>query len=361
MNNPIMNKFIVFILLLIGLIIVVRFSFLLIGILMPFVLGFIIATLANPLKKRIEKLNIPSRPSAFLSIVLIIAVIVLFFYLLFTLAKSGFHSIEQNLSLVIDSFSNTSRNIYSTLQKQYPRLITSDFSVFVSNLQDGGLLSLKEFNFSGKVFSFARGLPSSLIFIIFTFMSSYYFSAGYDKIMGFLRKKILYFDSSKEIINSFRISIKLGLGSWFKAQLVIMSFSFLISSIFFYFLKIPYPVLVGMGLALFDGLPLFGAGAVLWPISIYYLITGNFINSFIAFLLYIVIITIRQIVEPKLIGQEIGIHPLVTLLTIYLGLKLFGVAGIIIGIIILVIATSILRGKAFKDFYKSREEEYEQN
>lgn len=361
MNSPLMNKLFIFILLIFGAFAILRFSLVLLGILMPFVLGFFIAFIANPLKNKIRKLGVPNAPAAFLSIVLILAIVFLFFYLVFSIARSGFISAEKYLAMMFESFTITVKNIYATLQAQYPRLITKDFETFMLDVQGGGLLSIKEFNFGGKIFSFAKTLPSSFVFIIFTFMSSYYLCASYDEIMGFIREKLQTFNFTKDIAKDFKESIKLGLGSWLKAQLVIMSISLVIATAFFYYLKVPYAFFMGIGLALFDALPLFGAGAVLWPMSIYYLMTQNFTKSLIAFVLYFIIISIRQVIEPKIIGDQIGINPLLTLLTIYLGFKLLGVTGIILGVIVLVIATSVIKGKAFKKLYESREEAHEQN
>lgn len=359
MNSPLMNKLFIFILLSFGAFFLLRLSFVLMALIMPFILGFLIAAIANPVKKRIEKFGVPRSLSAFFAIVLMLGVVFLFFYLLFFIAKSGFISVEKYISLMADSFTGSVRNVYRTLQIQYPRLITKDFNTFMSDLQGGGLLSLNEFNFGGKIFSFAKSLPSTLVFIIFTLMSSYYLSTSFDEIIGFIRKRILTFDWAQNLVGDFKASIRLGLVSWLKAQLVIMSISFIISTIFFTFLKIPYAIFMGMGLALFDALPLFGAGAVLWPISIYFILTENYVRGLFSLLLYVLIIAMRQVIEPKLIGQQIGIHPLLTLLTIYLGYKLLGVAGIIVGVIILIIATSIINGKAFTNLYKASEEEHE--
>ncbi|NLY36305.1 MAG: AI-2E family transporter [Tissierellia bacterium] len=359
MNSPLMNKLFIFILLLFGLFALLRLSLVLLGILMPFVLGFIIASIANPLKKRIEKFGIPNAPAAFLSIVLILGIIFLFFYLLFSIAKSGFVSAEKYLTLMIESFSITFKNIYTTLQTQYPKIITKEFETFMVDLQGGGLISLEKFNFGGKIFSFAKSLPSSLVFIIFTFMSSYYLSASYEEIMGFIHKRLLSYNWTKNIAGDFKESIRIGLGSWLKAQFIIMGISLVISTVFFLFLKVPYAFFMGIGLAFFDALPLFGAGAVLWPMSIYYLMTENYLTAVVTMVLYIILITIRQIIEPKIIGDQIGINPLLTLLAIYLGYKLLGVVGIILGVVVLVIATSIVKGKAFKELYMSKMEEYE--
>ncbi len=348
MNSPLMNKLFIFILLIFGVFSLVRFSFVLLGLLMPFVIGFFIAIIANPLKKRLSKLGFPGALASLTSIILIFASLILLIYMIFNLARAGISFAGSYIDLMVEFFSTSFKDIYYNLQSHYPNLITKSFEGFLLDIQDGGLLSLKEFDFGGKIFTAARILPSSLIFLIFTLMSSYYLSSDYDKFMDYLKEKLDKYRWSQNIIVDFNKSVNIGLRSWLKAQLVIMGISLVLSIFLFILIRVPYPIPLGLGLALFDALPLFGSGAVLWPMSLYYLLTQNFLKSFLTILLYVIIVAVRQIVEPRLIGQQIGINPLITLLTIYLGFKLLGVTGIILGVIILVIATSIINGKSFK-------------
>lgn len=357
MNSPLMNKFFIFILLLVGVLFLARISFILLGLLMPFVIGFIIAIIANPLKKRLQDMGVPRAIAALISILVIVAVLFIFLYLLFNLAKTGILSIEKYSDQIIETVTSNFKQSYINIQSHYPKLLTKDYQSFIEDLRDGGILSLKGLNFGTTIFSVARSLPSSIIFIIFTLMSSYYFCLDFNKIKEFIKVRLQASHLADKLAGDFRESIKLGLGSWLKAQIVIMSVSFVLSAIFFTLFKIPYGILLALGLALFDALPLFGAGAVLWPLSLYYILVQNYLLGILSLVLYIIIVTTRQIIEPKLIGQQIGINPIITLLTVYLGFKLLGVTGIILGVIILVIATSIINGKAFSGFNKISEEE----
>lgn len=346
MNNPIMNKFLIFILLLIGAFFLLRISFVLLGLIMPFILGFLLAALANPLKKKLEQMGLPPAMASFFSLFFIFVLAGLLIYLLFALARSGVSFAGDYTSKMLGSFTQSLRNTYSTLQNQYPSLLPQDFDAFVESLKGGGILTLRQFDFSTRIFAMAKGLPSMLIFLLFTLMSSFYFSMGYEQILRFLKDKVMVFSWVEGLLQSFRSSAKLGLRSWFKAQLYIMSVTSLTSTIFFLLIKVSYALPLGIALAIFDALPIFGAGAILWPISAYFLLTQAYSKAILSLFVYVVIVSTRQIIEPRLIGKQIGIHPLVTLLTIYVGYKLLGVAGIILGVIGLAIATSVINSRA---------------
>lgn len=233
MNSPLMNKFFIFILLLIGVLFLARISFVLLGLLMPFVIGFIIAIIANPLKKRLQSIGLPRAIAALLSILIIIAVLMAFLYLLFNVAKTGILSFEKYSDQIIETVTTNFKQSYLNIQSHYPKLLAKDYQSFVADLRDGGILSLKGLNFRTTIFSVARSLPSSLIFLIFTLMSSYYFCLDFNRIKEFFKLKLQASHFADKLAGEFRKSIKLGIGSWLKAQLVIMSISFVLSAVFF--------------------------------------------------------------------------------------------------------------------------------
>ena len=86
---------------------------------------------------------------------------------------------------------------------------------------------------------------------------------------------------------------------------------------------------------------MFGVGTVLIPWGIVDLLSGNYQRGISMLLLYIIVLVVRQLIEPKIIGQQIGVHPLATLFSMYLGLQLFGIIGMIVGPVIMVIIKTI--------------------
>jgi predicted PurR-regulated permease PerM len=100
---------------------------------------------------------------------------------------------------------------------------------------------------------------------------------------------------------------------------------------------------LGIFIAILDALPIIGSGMILIPWSIIMLINGNIFAAAILITVYLLCQIIREIVEPKLIGNRIGIRPLYTLMSMYVGLKLFGIAGFILGPVGLIIIIAIIK------------------
>jgi len=97
-------------------------------------------------------------------------------------------------------------------------------------------------------------------------------------------------------------------------------------------------------ISLIDALPVLGTGIILIPWSLYYLVTGDVRLSVSIILIYLIVFIVRQMVEPKVLSRQIGVHPIFTLFGMYLGLKLIGVAGLILGPLIVLTLKSILMG-----------------
>lgn len=104
-----------------------------------------------------------------------------------------------------------------------------------------------------------------------------------------------------------------------------------------------YALLLGIGIAIMDALPFIGSGIVFIPWSIIMLLNGNVFGAAVLVTTYLVCQIIREVIEPKLIGNKIGIKPLYTLMAMYIGLKLFGIVGFILGPIGLIIIITILK------------------
>ena len=93
-------------------------------------------------------------------------------------------------------------------------------------------------------------------------------------------------------------------------------------------LRVPNAILIAVCIAIFDILPVLGTGGIMIPWAIISLITGDFFRGFGLLILYLLITVIRNIVEPKIVGHQVGLHPVVTLASMLAGLNLFGIIGL---------------------------------
>lgn len=180
----------------------------------------------------------------------------------------------------------------------------------------------------GMVTGLASQIPSLLIRVIFTIVSSFFFTIDYYKISNFILKQ--FRDEQRSIIIKLKDNVIGSLSKFVSAYTLIISITFLELSLGFWLLNIPTPFLLGGIIAIIDIMPILGTGAVLLPWSIISFSLGDAKTGIGMLFLYIFITVVRQILEPKIIGQQIGLHPIVTLILMFVGAQLMGVLGLLI-------------------------------
>ena len=131
--------------------------------------------------------------------------------------------------------------------------------------------------------------------------------------------------------------------AYLRTQLIIMVMIAGICILGLSLIKNEYAALLGIGIALMDALPILGSGIILVPWTIIMLLNGNIYAGAILITTYLLCQVVREVLEPKLIGNRIGVKPLLTLMSMYVGLRLFSIAGVLLGPIGLVIIQTILK------------------
>jgi len=136
--------------------------------------------------------------------------------------------------------------------------------------------------------------------------------------------------------------VKTVLGRWLLAQCKLTGVTFVILSLGFVILRLPYALLWALGVCLVDAFPVLGTGTVLLPWSFLCLLQGDTARAIGILSLYIVVSLTRSALEPKLLGRHLGLDPLVTLMTMYAGFKLWGISGMLFAPILTVIAIQVV-------------------
>jgi sporulation integral membrane protein YtvI len=131
--------------------------------------------------------------------------------------------------------------------------------------------------------------------------------------------------------------------AYLRSQLIIMMIVAVICVLGLTLIKNDYAVLLGLGIAIMDALPILGSGIIFIPWAIIMLMNGNIFTAAILVTTYLLCQIIREVLEPKLIGNSIGIKPIFTLIAMYVGVKLFSIAGFFLGPIGLVIIITIYK------------------
>jgi len=129
--------------------------------------------------------------------------------------------------------------------------------------------------------------------------------------------------------------------AYLRTQGIIMLITAVLCTLGLVLIKNPYALLLGLAIALLDALPVLGSGMILLPWSIVLFFQKNYIPGAILLTVFVLCVILREFLEPKLLGKGIGIRPLYTLISMYLGIRIFGVAGFILGPIGLVIIKSL--------------------
>jgi len=186
-------------------------------------------------------------------------------------------------------------------------------------------------------------LPQVIIFIIISLAATFFMSRDRYKISTFIFKQIPV--SWRDKLRFIKDDMILALIGFIKAQLILMTITFFELLIGYLILGVRYAFFFALITAIIDILPVLGTGTVLIPTSIFYLITGNLPRALGFIVLYLVITAIRQSIEPKIVGDSLGLHPLVTLMSMYIGLQLFGVVGLFLGPIAMIILKTLQRAK----------------
>ncbi|MTI49662.1 sporulation integral membrane protein YtvI [Sporosalibacterium faouarense] len=314
--------------------------------LLPFILAYIIAYITNPLVNFMElKLRIPRRLASLIIILftlLFIALVVLivFYRIIFEIKK-----LSDMLPFILDQISNLFNQMFTKGVNIYDKLPT-EFSHITNSLLDGGLSSISSViatlteSTTKFAYGIAKSLPSLFIFIIVLFLSTYFISSDRNKISNYIFKQV-----PGEVLSNMVIvknDLVFALFGYVKAQLILMSITFIEITIGMLLIGVDYPVLIALFISIIDALPILGTGIILLPWAFFALLSGDFTMALFLAILYIIVLLVRQMLEPKIIGKQIGLYPLVTLMSMYIGLKVFGIIGLIFGPISILIIKSLL-------------------
>ncbi len=160
------------------------------------------------------------------------------------------------------------------------------------------------------------------VFFIFSIL----LAKDYEEVLDYFRQYTWY----HRLVQIYDKTVRMLL-SYLKSQLIIMSVIGGICSIAFWLMGYPSPFFWGYLVGFLDMLPFIGAGITLLPLAVFELILGGTGKAVVLVLLYVVCYFVRQFMEPRLIGKRIGIHPLVMLIAVFVGVKLYGLLGILTG------------------------------
>lgn len=204
--------------------------------------------------------------------------------------------------------------------------INGVFQNFIGNI--GNFISSFSMNAMKAVTTGIAGIPGLIIKLILMIISCFFFLMDYDKIMAFFAGLIP--KGKEEAFETVKWYVKNTLLVYIRSYSLLFLMTYVELSVGFQILGIPYAPIIGLMVAVFDILPVLGTGGILLPWTVVLLVMKNIPMGIGMFVLYIVITIIRNTMEPKLVGKQIGLHPLATMISLYVGLKVIGFWGMLI-------------------------------
>lgn len=321
----------------------------------PFIIAFAVAALFEWLTKLLGLKNEKLRK--LLAILLASVLYALVFVAVLIVGAKLINETGSILASIPSAFSNQimpfldkwANNLEAAVTPYDTMLASYIDSLATSIVQNLGSF-VTDFSKTAVVFvtNCATSIPGLIVQIVITVISTFFMIIDFRKICQFLLKLIP--SSKRELATTSLHYTKTMITVYIKSYSLLFLLTFVELSIGFLILRVDYAVLIAAMIAIFDLMPILGTGGILLPWALIALLVGNWGMAIGILLLYLVITFIRQTLEPKIVGKQIGLHPLATLIAMLLGLKLFGLIGML-GIPVLLAVTMAMyrtRNKAEK-------------
>ena len=317
---------------------------------MPFLIAFIISLMVEPaIKKIMKKLKITRKVSS-------IIVFIIVFGIILGLLIWGISTIISESSNLLSNFNKYYDRINFQIQNliksiDLGKLNTSNqisqiFQDMTSSLLERISVYLQ--SFLTQLIKFVTSLPTIAIYFAVTILALYFICTDkiymIDELEHHLPEKWV-----KELAVHLK-QITKTLGGYLKAQAILVLISFTISLVGLYImylvgLNVGFPLLIALGIGFVDALPILGSGTIMIPWAIISGLNGDLTLGISLIVLLMIMSITKQLLEPKIVSGNIGIHPIFTLISMYTGFKLIGVIGMFVGPILLIILKNV-----FSDF-----------
>ncbi len=300
------------------------------GAIAPFIIAFVAASLVEPLVTFLtKKLKFPRGLASSISIVLLlVTVIFLGIFLSTTIWAEGkelVSGIPDQIRSIIVYLKGTLKDgsgIFavlpdSVIEKALDYVSNYDYSSLIT-----GSLGSLVLGYAGNVVTY---IPNVLIFFIVTVVSSVFMSISFPVVKAFVLAQ--FRQDQQSLIIDIKNNLFTTVGKYLRSYSLLMLITFVELLIFFLIFGFKPALPLAFLIAIVDILPVLGVGTVLIPWAAFCLLSGSPWRALILACMYIVITIVRQILEPKVIGDHVGMLPILTLFCIWVGLKLFGFGG----------------------------------
>lgn len=329
----------------------------LIGILAPFLIAFLLAAATHPAAKRFaSRTHLSPRVTAVVFTLLALGAAGGLLYILFSRALLELQNLVHQLSVegsVLGVKFSRMLECLSTLISRMPKELSGGFAWLDGYVEDPqaffdeqlrGMIAKLSERIPALIMRVLGALPSVVLFLLVTLIACFYFSAEYDAVIKSI-KGILPPKWQEKMPQTCQ-RMREGVGQYLRAYGLLFLITFAELLLGFAALRVNFVFLMALLVAFLDFLPIFGVGTVLLPWSVFSLVMGDTALGIGLLVLYAVITVLRQVIEPHIVGKSLGLHPILMLVALYAGLRIFGIIGVFAGpAAALILKALLLRGR----------------
>ena len=300
---------------------------------MPFIIGWLISCIANPLVLFLEhRIRIKRKIGTVLVIVgSIAAVICVGYFVILILFRQIYGFIADMPEMWSEVLEDLER--FANTANQYVGNVSPKLTEMLNNLGNVIGDAISEIPGSidfGGMGSMVGSIANVIIAIVMCVLSAYFFIADREWCSKFFERHIPH--TIRKKYDVFYMSIRQAVGGYFKAQLRIEIWIYILLLFGLTILKVRYSFIIALLIAVLDFLPVFGSGTVLMPWAVVSLLGGNYVKAAGFVVIWGISQLVRQFIQPKIMGDSIGMEPIPTLFLLFVGYRLAGVVGMLVAV-----------------------------
>lgn len=299
----------------------------------PFVIGFFVAyILQRPVRFLKRKLPLPNKLVALLTVLLFYATVGVVISLLgVRIISVGIgiisnlpHIYEVHILPVLIAILMAMEELFLEMDASIVAIMNDIGTEFIKLV--GQMVSSVSAKALAVLYGASSALPGMFIELVLLVISSVFITMDWDVLTGFCMRQMN--DKTKEIFIQIKEYVVGTLWVCIRSYALIMSITFAELSILLTLIGVNHSVAVAFFTACFDILPVLGTGGIMIPWALLTILQGNIVMGVKLFAVYVIVTVVRNILEPKIVGSQLGLHPVVTLCSMFIGVQLFGVIGL---------------------------------
>lgn len=305
----------------------------LLPVLLPFILGLCIACILNsPIRKLSKNVKWKRNLYSLVFVLLFFVLIGLFLFFIGYEVYEGIHAligwipeISNGIDPSVEGGASWLDNITKNIEPSIQTWLNSMVNSF-ANAASSGLASASK-SLLSWLGEYLSKIPRFFMNLVLTIISTIFFTFDYERIVGFIKRQLS--SNGLAILSESKKYFGQTLPKVILSYCLIFSITFCELWLGLAILSVEHAMVISFIIAVLDILPILGTGTVLWPWAVISLVTGNFKLAIGLPILYCVITVVRQIIEPKIVGSQIDLHPMATLASMVIGLTYGGFAGML--------------------------------